>query len=377
MQLTTRREFLVGLTALLAGCRAADSASFAGEASRWTTVERRGARFVTAERFPGVSLAVSRGGELVFTGAWGHADLERGEAATPGTPFRIASVTKTYVGALFLRLSRAGVLSLDEPAARWLPEFPRAGEFTPRMLLNHTAGLGEYTRRPLDELARDARREYSSEALLAYMAGIQPLFTGEPGTLFQYSNTGYILLGVVAERATGSPLPRLLEEHLFAPAGLRETTWDVEGPHSVRATGYGYQRGRWVRAPHVSSSYVGASGAIRATPRDVCAWFDALFDGRVLDAGELQEMLTPATLPDGRPALTRRGSGYGLGIWVGSNEWGRVRWHPGSTAGFAADARHYPDRRLSIVMMGNADARRVGSQPQRLREAVLRAVAAQ
>jgi D-alanyl-D-alanine carboxypeptidase len=376
VNLTTRRGFLLSLSGLLVGCRAAASTSTPLEVSRWAEVERLGARFVTARRMPGVSLAISHEGIPVFTGAWGYADLERCEQATTGTRFRIASVTKTFIGVLFLRLARSGILSLDDPASRWLPEFPRSGDFTIRMLLNHTAGLGEYTRRPLDILARDAQREYSNEALLAYMAALEPLFVGEPGGQFSYSNTGYVLLGIVAERAARVPLPQLLEEQLFVPAGLEETAWDDDhDPPTARATGYGFHRGSWVRAPFASSSYVGASGAIRSTARDVCAWYDALLRGTLLCAEELHEMLTPATLTDGRPVLTRRGSGYGLGIWSGRTEWGRVVWHTGSTAGFAADARHYADHRLSIVMIGNADARRVGSEPRRIREAVLRTMA--
>jgi D-alanyl-D-alanine carboxypeptidase len=287
-------------------------------------------------------------------------------------------VTKTFISALFLRLARSGLLSLDDPASRLLADFPRSEDFTLRMLLNHTAGLGEYTRRPFEVLARDAQPEYSNEALVAYMSRVEPLFVGEPGRHWSYSNTGYVLLGIVAERAAGTSLPQLLREQLFMPAGLADTNWDGDhGSASGRATGYGYHRGGWVRAPFVSSPYVGASGAIRSTARDLCAWFDALFSDRLLTTAELEEMLTPATLANGQPVLTRAGSGYGLGIWTGRTRWGRVVWHGGSTAGFAADARHYPDRTLSIVMLGNADARRVGSQPRRIREAVFQVLAAE
>jgi D-alanyl-D-alanine carboxypeptidase len=378
MNITNRREFLLSLPVLLLGCRAAASSSAPFEVSRWATVERLGERFVGARRMPGASLAVTYQGVSVFSGAWGYSDLERREEATPATPFRIASVTKTYIGALFLRLARTGILALDDPASRWLADFPRSDAFTLRMLLNHTAGLGEYTRRPLAVLARDAEPEYSSEALVAYLSRLEPLFVGEPGAHWSYSNTGYVLLGIVAERAVGAPLSQLLREHLLVPAGLAETDWDADHDSATgRATGYGYLRGGWVRAPFVSSSYVGASGAIRSTARDVCAWYDALFGGRVLTAAELEEMLTPATLANGQPILTRAGSGYGLGIWTGRTGRGRVVWHTGSTAGFAADARHYPERQLSIVMLGNSDARRVGSEPRRIREAVFEVLAAE
>jgi D-alanyl-D-alanine carboxypeptidase len=379
---STRREFLCALPPALLVLRGFAHFPVLHGNSRWASVERLGAAMVTGRRFPGASLAVTRVGVLEFSGTWGHADLETGRLATANTRYRIASVTKTYIGALFLRLARRGVLALDDPAARWLPEFPRSKEFTLRMLLNHTAGLAEYTRRPLDELARDARRVYTGEEMLAYLVTLRPLFTSEPGTAWSYSNTGYILLGAAAERAAGAPLAELLEREVLAPGGLQDTTWDADDDGEVRrATGYGFQRagllrrGSWIRAPFVSSSYVGASGALRATASDVCVWYDALFGG-VLETAEMEEMLTPARLLDGRAFATSAGSRYGLGIWTGRMERGRVLWHSGSTAGFAADARHYPDLGVSIVMLGNADARRAGSQPRRIRDAVLEALEA-
>jgi CubicO group peptidase (beta-lactamase class C family) len=171
-------------------------------------------------------------------------------------------------------------------------------------------------------------------------------------------------------------LPALIEKHLVGPAGLLETSWDTDPDGAQeRAAGYGFRRGGWVRAPRASTSYVGASGAIRSTARDLCRWYEALFGGKVLTPEELRTMMMPATLADGRSTLTRSGSGYGLGIWTGTAGGRRVAWHAGSTAGFAADARHYPDDGVSIAMLGNADSGEMGAEPQRIREAVLNAIA--
>jgi CubicO group peptidase (beta-lactamase class C family) len=373
----TRRAFLGAVPASIAAWRALALAPAQAGGARWDEVERICERFVAARRAPGLSLAVSRNGAIAFARGWGLSNREQGEPVTPQTLFRIASVTKTFIGALFLVLARTDALSLDDRASRWLPGFPRSGDFTLRMLLNHTSGLGEYTRRPYDDLVRDARRDYSSDELVAYMAAIRPLFAHEPGAARTYSNTGYVLLGVIAQRAGGAPLPALIERHLVAPAGLAETAWDSDPDRAQgRAIGYGFRHGGWVRAPSVSTSYIGASGAIRSTARDLCKWCDALFGGKVLTREELSAMMTPATLTGGGSTLTRGGSGYGLGLWTGTARGRRVAWHSGSTAGFAADARHYPDDRVSIVMLGNADASRMGSAPPRIREAVLNLVTA-
>jgi len=377
----TRREFLVAAPASLGAWAYLGRAGLPATPAAWARVEWLCERFVADRRAPGMSLAVSRNGAPVFTKTWGWSNLEQEEPVSPRTLFRIASVTKTFIGALYLKLARNGTLALDEPASRWLPAFPRAADFTLRMLLNHTSGLGEYTERPFDDLVRDAGRDYSSDELVVYMARVNPLFVHEPGAGWRYSNTGYVLLGVIAERAAGAPLPVLIEQ-LAALAGLRETAWDADpGRASGRAIGYGFndswlRKGRWVRAPAVSASYVGASGAIRSTAEDLCRWYDALFEGAVLASVELREMLEPARLSGGGSTLTRQGSGYGLGVWTGTTAGRRVFWHAGSTAGFAADARHYPDLRASIVMLGNADSSRMGSAPRRIREAVLDVVAA-
>ena len=373
----TRREFLASLPALSAACRTPGSPPAQADAASWARVQQLCHTFVAARRAPGISLAVSQNGVIVFARGWGRSNLEQGGLVTPQTLFRIASVTKTFIGALFLVLEGADRLSLDAAASRWLPDFPRSGDFTLRMLLNHTSGLGEYTERPFDALVRDSQRDYPIDALLAYMAASKPLFVREPGTGWRYSNTGYVLLGVIAERAGGAPLPTLIDQHLAAPAGLRETAWDSDPDQAQeRAVGYGFRNGDWVRAPRVSSSYIGASGAIRSSGRDLCKWYDALFGGTVLTPEELSKMLMPARLTGGGSTLTRSGSGYGLGVWTGRADGRRVAWHAGSTAGFAADARHYPDDRVSIVMLGNADASRMGSEPRRIREAMLDLVTA-
>ncbi len=373
----TRREFLASLPASLAACRTLGSPPAQTGAASWARVENLCQSFVAARRAPGISLAVSRNGVIVFAGGWGLSNREQGGVVTPQTLFRIASVTKTFIGALFLKLEDAHRLSLDDAASRWLSDFPRSDDFTLRMLLNHTSGLGEYTERPFDVLVRDAQRDYPVDALLAYMAAIKPLFVREPGTGWRYSNTGYVLLGVIAERAGGAPLPTLIEQQLAAPAGLRETAWDSDPDQAQeRAVGYGFRNGDWVRAPRVTSSYIGASGAIRSSAGELCKWYDALFGGTVLTPEELSRMLMPARLTGGRSTLTSSGSAYGLGVWTGRADGRRVAWHAGSTAGFAADARHYPDDGVSIVMLGNADSSRMGSEPRRIREAVLDLVTA-
>lgn len=357
----SRRAVLSGAACLLVEAKARAQ-------EPWAAADRLGAALVRENRAPGLSVALSRGGTLAYSRSFGVADVLSGRRAEPSTPFRIASVTKPMVGALFLLLERDGLLSLADPLARWIPGFPRASEVSLRALLAHTSGLGEYTRIPLDRLTRDAARDYSADEIVERMAATRPLFAHEPGRRWDYSNTGYVLLGVVAERATGTPFGALLKRRLFEPAGLRNTAWD-HPPSAVAASGHVWRGRRFQPIPYVSASFVGASGAVRSTAADLCAWGDALFDSRLLREGERVKLLSPVMPPDGR-----RTPAYGLGVFTGEASGRRVVWHHGSTAGFAADWRHYPDQGITIAMVANADATRMGSAPRAIRAALLAAV---
>jgi CubicO group peptidase (beta-lactamase class C family) len=282
-----------------------------------------------------LALPVSRAGALLFSRGYGLAELTTRRAVEPDTPFRIASLTKIFVGALFVLLARDKLVELDAPASRWLPDLPRSAEFTLRMLLRHTAGLGEYTDKPLAAIEQDARVEYDADALVAHLARTQPLYAHEPGAAWAYSNTGYTLLGVVAERATKTPIRRLLKQRVLEPAGLKQTAWDdAEARPANRAEGYGPGGNGWVKAPAVTASFIGASGALRSTAPDLCRWYDALFGGALLNALELAQMLAPATLRNGK--LPARGGSevrYGFGLRTGTASGRSVAWHTGTTAG--------------------------------------------
>ena len=361
----SRRGLVLGAPVMVLAGRAL--AQPAKDLGRWSATERLCAKLVQERRAPGLSLAVVRRGRLEFSRAFGVADVASGRAMEAGTALRTASVTKPLIGALFLVLQREGKLDLDHPLARWIPEFPRASEVTLRMLLTHTSGLGEYTRIPLEQLARDAAVDYTPEQLVARMAATRPLFIHEPGTRWAYSNTGYTLLGVVAERAGGASLAELVSERLARPLGLAATAWD-DPPSREAATGHMFTGGRWRPIPYVSGSFVGASGAIRSTPAELCRWSDALMDGKVLSGPELVALTTP-----GRPTQPRDAPPYGMGVFTGRAYGRRVIFHSGNTAGFAADWRCYPDDGVSIAMLANADASRMGSAPRDIRRTALEA----
>ncbi len=370
MVAVTRREALIGAALAVLATRAGAQATLP-PGRRWQEFDALCAGAVTERRTPGLSATVAQSARILFTQAYGWAELASRRAATPETPFSVASVTKQFVAVLFLLLGREGRLTLGDAVARWLPEFPHARDISLLMLLNHTSGLRDYSTIPRRRLIEEAGRDYSNEEIVARMAATRPLLEFAPGTRWAYSNTGYVLLGAIAERAADQELATLLRERLFLPAGLVRTSWGPPGDGSG-ARGYQFSGGAWAPIPYVSPSYIGASGAIWSTAADLCAWQAALHSDRILKPAEHSQLLAPTIVPG---SGARRGaSAYGLGIRTGEALGRSVYWHTGSTAGFAADLRYYPETGVSIALVANADASRMGSFPAAARQSALDAV---
>jgi D-alanyl-D-alanine carboxypeptidase len=319
---------------------------------------------IDGRQAPGLAVGVARGGEVLFIGGYGEADLEGAAPVTGETVFRIGSVTKQFTAAALLLLEEEGRLSLDDPLSAFFPDFPRADEVTVRQLLNHTSGIRNYT--ALDDFGpRASAIDHDGEAMVAYIAAADPLYDFEPGAGWRYSNSGYMLLGLLVEQVTGEPLGEHLRERLFDPLGMDDTRMD-DGREIVpgRARGYDADEAAptgFVNTAHISPSVAAGAGAMRSTPADLLVWTDALLGGRVLSAESLDAMLAPGTLSDGRPASSVRtepeGGGpvsdYGLGIMTGERDGRRTIGHGGSINGFNASLIHYPDEQVTITLLVN------------------------
>jgi len=208
---------------------------------------------IARQRIPGLSMAVLQGDSLLLARGWGEANVEHHVPAADSTIYQSGSVGKQFTSALVLRLVADGRLRLDDPISRWLPEGPpRWRRITVRHLLTHTSGLPDYADSTLDY-----RRDYSEDDLVRLAAGLHPLF--EPGARWSYSNTGYVLLGVIIHRITGTFYGDLLRSQVFEPLGMRTARIISESdivPN--RADGYRLVEGRlehqeWV-APKLNTS---------------------------------------------------------------------------------------------------------------------------
>lgn len=336
---------------------------------------------ISAGRTAGVSVAVIRGRDTLVHEGFGEANLELDVPATGETVYRIGSVTKQYTAALIQKLAAAGTLSVDDSLARWV-EVPPAwrspdGPVTLRHLLNHTSGIPSYT--AVDAFWKESALHLSHDELLDFVRDDSLEFT--PGTDYSYSNTGYYLLGMVVEEATGRPYDAVLRDSLLTPLGLEETTYCWQAP-IVEDRADGYTRSdsipglgklespRLVNARQLSMAPPFSAGALCSTVGELVEWSRSLHVGEVLPSPEVREMTTPATLARGDT------TSYGFGLSVSDLEGHRKVSHGGGIFGFSAALAHYPEGEgpgddLTIAVLVNSDQASAGSLEEPLARAAL------
>lgn len=293
---------------------------------------------------PSAQVAVVRGGRIVLDRAWGKAS-EIIPAATPALPYQIASNSKQFLAALLLMLENDGKLSLDDKVSKWLPAVSGAERMTVRQLLSHTAGLQDYW--PQDYLFSAMETPVDPAGIVARW-GAKPL-DYEPGTRWQYSNTGYVVAGMIAEKAGGEPLWDQMEKRLFKPLGINPLPIDAtNGPRFPQ----GYHRnalGPVRAAKPPARGWLWAAGELSMTAAELAKWDIARIERSLLRREDWEEMERPVRLSDGTT------NGYGLGV---SAHQVKGRWvidHGGESVGFLSQNSVWLDEKAAVVVLTNAD----------------------
>ena len=297
--------------------------------------------------FVGAVLTLSQADATTVTATSGTQSLDADSGAVdPHIPWGIGSATKTFVAVVALQLAEEGALDLDAGITTFLPELPAADRITPRQLLQHTSGLGEY----LDEPAvqTDARREWTPAELIAVAEAAGR--TGEPGGSHAYSNTNYIVLGEIIEQVTGNSWEDEVRERIVGPLGLRDTLLSIP-----RGTpGYGLEgetlvdyTDRW------HPSVGGAAGGLESTAPDLLAFVQALADGRLLSEDSQAQMNTFIPAEDlSQFGIDHR---YGLGLEEYATDQLTVHGHLGSGAAHSVFIGFDTDSGAAVVVMMNTE----------------------
>jgi CubicO group peptidase (beta-lactamase class C family) len=292
---------------------------------------------------PGASLLVLQKGAPVCRRAYGLSDLERGVAATTATNYRLASLSKQFTAAAILLLVEEERLALDEGVRTWLPTLPEAAAgITVRHLLTHRSGLLDY-----EDLIPAQRSSQLHDADVLELLASEDRTYFAPGTGYRYSNSGYALLALTAEVASGMDFAALLRQRIFEPLRMHHTVAHREGESIVanRAFGYGAAPPSWVRSDQNQTSAVLGDGGIYSSIDDLEHWDAALYDDRLLQAESRRRAFAPSTGTDD-PRVQ-----YGFGWRIS----GETLWHSGETCGFRNVIVRYPERRFTVILLTNRD----------------------
>jgi D-alanyl-D-alanine carboxypeptidase len=326
-------------------------------------------RFRLQHEFPGITASYLLPSGKNYSAAAGWADLERREAMTVESRMLAASIGKTFVAATMVSLAREQAIDLDAPVSDWLghkswfEQIPNHKSMTLRHLLNHTSGLPNHVYVPAFNEAASTQwpapgNSFTPEVLVSFIFDAEPLFP--PGESWAYTDTGYVLIGLVIEAITGRTYYEELNDRFLGPLRLKATTPSNQRSLSNLAAGYvaadnafGFplkttdQNG--VLVWHPGLEWTG--GGLISTSRDLAHWGDALFRSRALPDEDLHAMLE--SVPIGADTL---GIHYGLGIAINqSGLISPVYGHGGWIPGYSSSLRHYPGSGITIAFQVNSD----------------------
>lgn len=317
----------------------------------------------TGPAVPGASVVVIRDGRVILRRAYGMADLERRVAAGVETDYRLASVSKQFTAMAVMLIARDANLRYDQPVREILPELPAGAQsVTVRHLLNHTSGLPDY-----EDLIPDSQTtQVSDRDVLALLAHKDTLYFS-PGSEYRYSNSGYVLLGLIVERMSGLSFAEFLRARIFAPLGMAASVAHVEGVDTVPHRAYGYSpdaAGFKATDQSVTSATLG-DGGIYTNVDDLVHWDQALYGETLVDAATLRLATTPPPLPAG--AVTQYGFGWFVDAYRNERRWR----HTGETSGFRNAIQRFPGRRFTVIVLTNRNGGEPSGVAERIADALL------
>ena len=308
-------------------------------------IDRIAADVLQQRGVPSASVAVVKGGKLVYTHAYGKAHLDPDVAATPEMRYSIGSVSKQFTAAAILILQEQGKLKLDDAVGKYVPGLTRGDEVTIRQILSHTSGYQDYW--PEDYLMTPMMKPATAQQIIDTWAK-KPL-DFEPGTKWQYSNTNYVIAGEIVEKVSGEKLMGFLGEHIFRQLGM-QSVWNSDEVKLTEPDATPYVRnalGPLRLAPKEGRGWMFAAGELAMTAHDLALWDESLLGRTVLKAESYREMFTEVKLKDGK------GTEYGLGVDVKKRDGHRSIEHSGEVTGFVSDNEVLIDDGVAVVVLTN------------------------
>jgi CubicO group peptidase (beta-lactamase class C family) len=285
------------------------------------------------------SVLVAQDGKILLDKGYGFANLECDIPNTPATKFRLGSVTKQFTAASILLPEERGKLKVEDPVKKYMPDAPAAWDkITIFHVLTHTSGIPSFTSFP--DYASTEATPTTPEKLVARFRD-KPL-EFEPGTKWNYSNSGYVLLGYLLEKISGQSYSEFVQQNIFTPLGMKDSGYDFNSAVIAhRAAGYTPGKDGPVNTGYIDMTIPFSAGALYSTTEDLLRWEQGLFGGKVLKAASLTKMTTPFK------------DDYAFGLAVHSSHGHKVIEHGGGIEGFNTQVSYYPDDKLVAVVLAN------------------------
>jgi D-alanyl-D-alanine carboxypeptidase len=303
---------------------------------------------LTTTGIPSASIAIVQDGAIAYLQAYGVGRIDPHTPAQPSMRYSIGSISKQFTAAAVLLLAEQGKLSLDDPVSRFVPNLTRGNEVTIRELLSHTSGYQDYW--PQDYVPPFMLQSITADKILDRWARKSLDF--DPGTEWQYSNTNFVIAGLIVEKASGEPLLQFLTEHIFAPLGMKSVmNIDQNRLTETDATGYlRYALGPPRLAPKEGKGWLFAAGELAMPAEDLAKWDISMINQSVLQPSSYAQMERETVLKNGV------GTGYGLGVDVREESGQRAIEHGGEVSGFTAHNIVFPEARKAVVVLVNEDS---------------------
>lgn len=294
-----------------------------------------------ADRFSGAIL-VARDGKVLMSKGYGMADVENDVPNTPETKFRLGSLTKQFTSASIMLLQERGKLSVQDSICKYVAPCPEAWQpITLHHLLSHTAGVPNFTGFP--DYERTMREPAPVESLISRFRD-RPL-DFKPGEKWNYSNSGYVLLGYVVEKVSGGSYEKFVRENIFEPLKMSNTGYDhADAIIKHRARGYAPRGEQIVNAAYLDMSIPFSAGGLYSTVGDLYVWEQALYGERLLKKASLDAIYTPV----------QHDYGYGWGVTTIYNR--KAYAHSGGIDGFATNIMRFPEDRATVIVLSNNEA---------------------
>jgi CubicO group peptidase (beta-lactamase class C family) len=314
---------------------------------------------LSSNQAPGAAVLVIANGKNIYERGFGVTDLRTMDGINAKTNFRLASVTKQFTAMAVMLLVHDGKLRYEDSLTDVFPDFPEYGrQITIRNLLNHTSGLRDYEDLMTGydpNLPDDQLHQIQDQQVLELLKQ-QKTSKFAPGSKWEYSNSGYVLLGLIVQKVSRESFPDFLRHRVFDPLKMSTTVAYQKGTNEVANRAYGHtnDKGRWKQTDQSTTSATLGDGGVYSSLDDLAKWDKALSEYTLLSVSEMKPGLDPVQPaagapeePNGRPAE------YGFGWFLNAYKNHRRMWHYGETVGFRSTIQRFPDDGLTIIILSN------------------------